>query len=187
MRIVYVLLIATISACSTGNSTSGSVEGLPPGAVLIDYPNTSSLKRAEVKSGLLLLEEGDVQNGKKHGSWIKYYSEGKIQTITTYIDGQKQGFEIQFDNTGYILSKSPFANGILDGEYLAYNRGMVIERKPYKNGQLNGTVYKYYQNGKVMEESNYIDGVIDGVAKWYDQEGNLKIEYTYDNGKLIQE
>lgn len=184
-KLIPLLLIA--AACSQQTEIVSESTNLPLGAVLSSYPGNGDLQKAMVKSGETLLEEGDVLNGQRHGTWTAYYPQGKIRTITSYLNGKKQGPEIQFDNSGYVTSKSPFVNGQLHGDYRAYARGTVTERKEYANGQLNGLVQKYYPNGVIMEESSYVDGVIDGEARWYNQGGDVTIKYTYDMGTLVDD
>ena len=186
MNKLFVAALLSLAACSQTDSNNTTDTIIPPGSILTDYED-SDLQKAVVKSGESILQEGDVFNGKMQGVWISYYSDGKINTITSYHLGIKQGVEIQMDNSGYINSQSPYVNGKLEGEYKAYNRGRIIELKNYQDGQPNGVIQKYYANGKIMEESNYVNGTIDGEARWYDQEGNISIKYVYDMGKLVDD
>lgn len=182
----YLVGLLFLSACSQSSEVATQVESenFPPGTVFIDYPDIEGLQKAIIKNGSEVLEEGDVKNENRHGTWTAYYPTGKIKTITSYLDGQKQGPEIQFDNSGYVTSRAPYVSGLLEGEYRAYSRGRVMERKRYVNGQLQGLVQKYYPNGTIMEESYYDEGVIDGEAKWYNEDGVLTIRYQYEKGEL---
>lgn len=175
-----------LAACSQSASTPQTIEGLPEGIIISDYPS-SELKKGVVKNGEITIEEGDILSGQRHGMWISYFPDGRIKTITSYQNGIKQGPEIQFENSGYVTSKTPYFNNKIDGEYQFYQRGKVIERKNYADGKLNGLVQKFYPKGSIMEESTYVDGIIDGEAKWYNQEGEVTIRYTYDMGELVDD
>ena len=181
------ILAFVIGACG-GSNTSTPVEGsqIPGGAIVQDYESISGLQKAIVKVGATTVGEGDFLNGLYHGTWTSYDSEGKVQSITTYLEGKKQGVELLFDNSGYVATKASYHDDQLNGEYLVYKRRSITERKNYSGGVLDGLQQKFYVDGTVMEESNYVNGKIHGVARWYDQDGNLTIEYEYDMGKLIE-
>lgn len=189
MKNCFWILALVLFSCGGSNSTNSTViEGsqIPPAAILQDYEAIPGLQKAVVKSGDLTVGEGDFLNGLYHGTWTSYDNDGKVQSITTYHKGKKQGVELIFDNTGYVQTKASYHNDQLNGEYLTYKRRKIAERKNYSNGVLHGSQQKFYTDGTTMEESNYVNGKIDGVARWYDQEGNLKIEYEYDMGVLIE-
>lgn len=160
---------------------------LPEGTIIEEYDAVSDLLKGTVKNGEAVLEEGDILNGQRHGTWMSYFSDGSVQKITSFLHGKKQGPEIVFDQSGSILSKSSYVQGNMHGEYRAYNRGKIVEKKSYKNGKLHGAVRKYYTGGNIMEESNYVDGTIDGEAKWYNQAGEVTITYIYDMGELVDD
>ncbi|WP_425391183.1 toxin-antitoxin system YwqK family antitoxin [Ekhidna sp.] len=185
---IWVLAVLFIACQNSNSSTSTPVEGsqIPAGAILQDYESIPNLQKAVIKSGDITLGEGDFLDGLYHGSWTTYDPEGKVQSITTYYKGKKQGVELIFDNLGYVQTKAYYHEDQLNGEYLVYNRRKITERRNYAGGQLEGLKQKFYTDGTVMEESNYVNGTIHGVAKWYDQEGNLKIEYEYNMGELVE-
>lgn len=192
---IWILALLLIS-CGGSNSANQSSENaiseesqIPGNAILQDYQAVPGLQKAVVKSGDMTTGEGDFLNGRYHGSWIEYETDGKVKSITTYFKGQKQGVELIFDNSGYVASKAYYHQDVLNGEYLKYKRRRIVERLNYANGVLDGLQQKFYGNADMtlMEESNYVAGKIDGVARWYDQEGNLTIEYEYDMGTLVSD
>ena len=183
------ILAFVISACGGSNSNnSTAVEGsqIPDGAIIRDYLSIPGLQKVILKSGDITIGEGDFLDGLYHGTWTSYDVEGKVQSITTYLKGKKQGVQLIFDNIGYVEIKASYNDDRLDGEYLKYKRRKIVERKNYVSGVLDGLQQKFYVDGTVMEESNYVAGKIHGLARWYDQEGNLTIEYEYDMGELVE-
>lgn len=188
MKNTFWILALLIAACGSSNSVSEPIEGsqIPGGAIVQDYPGIPGLQKVTVKSGEVMIGEGDFLNGLYHGSWTSYGTDGRLQSITTYYQGKKQGVQLVFDNVGYVKSKASFFNDQLNGEYLVFNRKVVVERRNYVSNQLEGLQQRFYTNGIKMEEKSYVDGKIDGIARWYDEMGNLSIEYEYNMGELIE-
>jgi len=186
MKYLFVAFIVLVG-CSQTETTAPVTSELPPEIVLLDYDEETGLRRGVLKSGETVLEEGDVLKGQRHGTWLTYYPDGKIQTITSYLNGKKQGPEIQIDNSGYITTKSPYVQGNLHGEFKGYTRGRITDRRNYAGGKLHGLKQRYYPSGTIMEESYYVNGTIDGEARWYNQQGEITIKYTYDNGELVDD
>ncbi|WP_421765200.1 toxin-antitoxin system YwqK family antitoxin [Ekhidna sp.] len=190
MKNCFWILALVFISCGDSDSTITTETGtsqVPVGAIIQDYEAIPGLQKALVKSGEMTVGEGDLLDGLYHGTWTSYDSDGKVQSITTYHKGKKQGVELIFDNTGYVQTKASYYLDQLNGEYLIYKRRKIAERKNYSNGVLHGAQQKFYTDGTMMEESNYVNGKIDGIARWYDQEGNLKIEYEYDMGDLVSQ
>ncbi|MEJ5995367.1 membrane dipeptidase [Pedobacter sp. Du54] len=70
--------------------------------------------------------KGSFIDGKKSGRWIMFYPDGKIMSITTYVNDVKHGYTGQYSRKGKpIISGSYFA-GERDGEWL-YDKGKVKE------------------------------------------------------------
>ena len=180
-------IFLVVFACSESGSAVSVSEGLPQGVVLTNYEDGSGLQKALVNINGSIVQEGDVLNNKKHGSWIIYTNSGQLQTISTYNQGIKQGTETQYDAQGFITSLTNYAGGNMHGECKWFKRGKVIQLKRYHKGQLNGIQEKYYPNGNIQEKMNYVNGKIDGEATWYNQEGEETIRYTYNMGELVDD
>lgn len=183
--IVYVLLLAGCGQQAGKNQVTSA-----------DLPEGASVKEFEDMPGLLLVQVKDAQgntfmsgrlfNGRREGAWIEYDFNGKVDRVTSYVDGLKEGTMIEFDDHSQISVRCDYHAGERDGAYVAYTMSRKAEEREYVEGKLEGTVRKYYDTGKLMEESNYHNGTMDGISRWYDQEGNVSIEYEYDNGKLVR-
>lgn len=188
MKQYFLVIGILLVACGESRDVQSSEDSqIPGGAIVQDYASITGLQKAVVMSGDVIVGEGDFLNGRYHGTWTSYNAEGKVQSITTYLHGKKQGVQLLFDDLGYVGAKAVYHDDQLNGEYLIFKRNKIVERRNYTGGVLNGSQEKFYVNGVVMEESNYTDGKIDGVAKWYDQEGNLTIEYEYRMGERVKE
>ncbi|MEQ9307350.1 MAG: hypothetical protein RJQ14_25780, partial [Marinoscillum sp.] len=89
------ILAFVIGACG-GSNTSAPMEGsqIPGGAIVQDYESIPGLQKAIVKKGEVTVGEGDFLNSQYHGSWTSYTADGKVQSITTYLKGKKQGVQL---------------------------------------------------------------------------------------------
>ncbi len=190
-KIYFILITLLIISCSTTkeNTTEdvNQYEDLPKGSIVESYDDGSGIERAYIPNNKRIVLEGELKDGKRHGTWTNYYANGIVRDITTYQNGLKEGIAITIDARGDLTSKAYYHQGKLEGEYLNYDGRRITEKRFYNNGLLEGTLTKYYRNGKVMEESPYKNGVRHGLSKWYDQQGNLTIQYEYDNGELVSE
>ena len=136
----------------------------------------------------VVMEEGTILNGKRNGQWIEYHSsnaEGRIKSITHYINDKKTGAQLQFNTRGQIEVKANFMNDQYHGKVAKYQFGRPLEETEYKNGQYHGFHKTYYQRGDVQQEVEYKNGKQDGKFRYYDEDGNITLEYTYKNGEKV--
>ena len=189
MKCVYLIniLLLVFISCEETQESKGEGEGIPENAAIIPYENSEGLAKAQVFEGDMLIAEGDVSDGMKHGTWVTFDASGLITSATTFYKGFKQGASIEMDNQGYVSVYANYAADELNGTYKVYNRRRLIEERNYVAGRLEGELKKYYQDVTLMEESNYKDGQLDGIAKWFNTEGDLSIAYEYQNGELINQ
>ena len=98
----------------------------------------------------------NLLDGKRHGSFIQYYSNGQIKNDFNYKKGK------------------------LDGEYKEYreNGNLYIQTK-YRKWKLDGTYKKYHPNGNLYIQTQYEKGKLDGEYKEYHENGNLYIQTKY--------
>ncbi len=67
------------------------------------------------------------------------------------------------DDNGVLTQKATYVDGVLEGEFLAYNpQGTVIKRFFYHQGKLQGEALIYNDDGKLTQRLTYEDGVLDG-------------------------
>ncbi|MEM7550056.1 MAG: toxin-antitoxin system YwqK family antitoxin [Bacteroidota bacterium] len=183
-------LLVFFSSCSENKNqveeSSTAFADLPAGAVQENYPDNPKLVRVSVySSGDQLSAQGDYLNGQKNGAWTEYHSNGLVKSITSFVEGKKQGVQVTLNDRGDLETKAYYHNDLLHGEWVQYKYTRVKEERFYLGGKREGESKKYHDNGKIMEESTYKNGVIDGTAIWYDNEGNQTIVYEYENGELV--
>lgn len=187
LMLSIVSLSCTKNDSTLSSNTANEITGIPAGASQEEFSDSPGLVKVTVNDNEgKVIASGLYRDKQREGSWVEYYPSGLTKSITTYVDGKKEGVTLEFNDNGQLSKRSNFHLDQLDGDYREFNYTMVKEERFYKNGKLEGTVKIYYPDGKVMEEGLYKNGTRDGISKWYDQQGNVTIEYEYKNGVLIK-
>ena len=58
-------------------------------------------------------QQGFVKEGKKDGSWVEYYENGKLSAKGNYKDGKENGFWELFNEDGSLKKTETWKDGIL--------------------------------------------------------------------------
>ena len=107
--------------------------------------------------------------------------------ITEYtIDNEDiQGECITKKQSGEIIEKSEYVNGLLNGKYRTWyvNGQLECECTCIRN-RIEGDHKMWYENGQIMEHSFYIDGLKDGISKEWNINGKLKHNRLYIKGEI---
>jgi hypothetical protein len=82
---------------------------------------------------------------------------GHVETQADFLDGEKDGWTVQYYKTGKIAKKTFF-----------------------KLGKANGLDYVYYESGKLKYSANYINNKQFGNLFWYFENGKLDSYAVYD-------
>lgn len=111
---------------------------------------------------------------------------GDITEYTINKEGDIQGEYTVKKQTGEMIAKSMYSNGLLDGEYKTwYSNGQIECECNCEKNKINGTYRAWYENGVMMEESLYKDGLKHGLCKSWDKQGNILVSVEYNNGESI--
>ncbi len=127
--------------------------------------------------------EVEMKNGKKQGSFVKYFINGKLDTRCTYQDDLLEGQEDKFHIQGYKVSTTNYLHGKKHGLHiLYYPNGEIVEQGFFYEDLFDGD-WKYYDDrGVLVGEGKFDKGA--GVQKGYDAKGNLvRIVHYQDNQK----
>ena len=180
------LTVLTLVACDP--KSTAPVPADLSNFVIVDHPGGKLQKAVSADNNGLINEEGELLDGQKTGAWITYYpAEGRVKSITNYINGKKNGLHMTFNARGHTEIQCFYTNDQLNGPYMTFRNGTrkKIETS-YKMGVLNGKYNEYNdRNGKILKEMTYVDGKLDGQFKQYNDEGQLVMEYQYKNGEKI--
>ncbi|MEL6867391.1 MAG: hypothetical protein AAFP19_23400 [Bacteroidota bacterium] len=152
------------------------------------YPNSPIQKATKKAESGVEVEEGTVLNGQKNGAWITYHAkDGRVKTVTNYIDGKKDGLHVELNDRGQVILQCHYKNDIFHGTWAAYRFGTRKEKEvQYNMGQIDGFYREYHSsNGKLMKDIQYQNGKMHGYFKQYDDNENLLMEYVYENGEKV--
>jgi len=109
-------------------------------------------------------------------------------TVSTYINGVKNGLEIKYYPNGDVFSKVNYVNGKMDGVY--YRDGAIYtssKKITYKNGILDGpyeSEHRPHKNYRYEMSLTFVNGKKEGIAKKFSSRGTLMAEYYYENDLL---
>lgn len=147
----------------------------------VDYYDT---EKANVYS------EGDFLLGKKHGTWIYNYPNGKKQEEANYTNGKLSGKLIYwFDNgqrqsEGYfkLIFQSGVLSSVRDSLYKEwYPNGNMAQKGSYAYDTKDGDWVFWFPEGDKWKESKFVNGLELSINCW-DKDRNQSIK----NGNGIQ-
>jgi uncharacterized protein len=101
--------------------------------------------------------------GNKTGIWEEYFSNGKLSSKGSYVDGKEDGYWEVYHSNGQLHTNGNYNNGKIDG-YWEY----------------------YWDNGNLHMKGNYKDGKEDGVWDFYNSNGNLWSKELYHKNGFIE-
>ena len=123
------------------------------------------------------------KNGEIYLEWVSNYSNGKF-------NGNREFYSTTSETEQpYLFSKTAYVNGEKNGEEIEYRSDGRIESKEiYKNGKRNGECVYYSRSGKISFKCNYINDKEHGQCISYSpRDGITHCITTYENGVKIGE
>ena len=164
---------------------------------------SGNAKRYNYANGLLISDENykiikDSISEKSvlHGKCIYYSSNGGINNIGNYKNGNKDGvWKTYYHNTPNIESEINYKDGLKYGAFTKYysngnikNEGFTFEEllsNKRKKTKLDGEQKDYYENGILSKLSHYNMGVKTGIWETYYNNAKLKTIGEYSDNLLI--
>ena len=73
-------------------------------------------------------DQGSLKNGRKEGTWVRYWSNGQVRNKGNYKNGEREGAWVSYITNGKLFYKGNFKNGKAEGTWVYYH--------------LDGTVFK---------------------------------------------
>ncbi|MEX2596927.1 MAG: hypothetical protein WEC59_08355 [Salibacteraceae bacterium] len=154
-----------------------------------------------------LKAEGEYRKGYRYGEWIYYFENGTIQQRGVYSSkeqpegkwkwfyengnilreedfkqGKEHGWLIEYSDTGKIISRGEFVNGLEEGEWF-YEVGDHLEEGSYEGGLKQGEwTHSFISTGKQRFFGYYFDGLEQGEHIWFYDNGNKMLEGKYVSG-----
>lgn len=151
--------------------------------------------------------EKNYINGKLDGEFIRYFENGNISSIVTFInskpagykqfyesnkikaektdDGKTQILTTWFEN-GNKQSVQHFYNNMLNGKSEQwYDNGKIEFSNLFKQNKQYGKFIVFHKNGKIKIAGNYINGEFDGNWKTYNENEQVLSNENYNLGKKV--
>jgi antitoxin component YwqK of YwqJK toxin-antitoxin module len=145
-----------------------------------DYPNKNIPKTQKV-------EEGNYVNGRKEGTWTKFFPDGGVQLKGTYNNNRPQGTYTRYYPNGKIAEQGDFQANGYKGLLLRYHEnGQLAYRANFNNqGQESGKVSYYHPNGKLALSYTVKNGQVQGQVARYNTSGQLQNSFVVSpEGKI---
>jgi antitoxin component YwqK of YwqJK toxin-antitoxin module len=184
--LIFMFFCFSITACSNkgANNAAGSID--LTGFEEENVPGANAIKVIKKDQAGKTLEEGFISNGQRTGTWIVYHPDNdRIKSITNYINGDINGYHLEFTNRGQIEFKGAYQENEYNGKVSKYKFGRVLEEFQYNEGELDGQFSIFSDRGKIQRKGSYKKGKQDGLLQYFDDEGNVTLQYEYKNGEKI--
>lgn len=114
------------------------------------------------------------KNGEKNGVWKEFYSNGKVKSETTFMDGKKNGYSKTFLESGSLANIEKYL-----GDSLLLATPETTTQLEVRN--------EYYEDGSVKKTGTYLFGVAEGVHKEYAPDGKITGAKIFKDGVLMAE
>jgi len=62
-------------------------------------------------------EQGNINDGKKEGEWVGYWSNGQLMSKVSFKNGKEEGEWIIYYSNGQVREKGIYKNGVMKGEW----------------------------------------------------------------------
>jgi antitoxin component YwqK of YwqJK toxin-antitoxin module len=121
-------------------------------------------------------------DGNLTGEWKWYYNSGKLMRQESYLNGLLDGFSVEYDESGLLVSQGEYIEGLENG-FWEYHDGETFEEGTYLNGLRNGEWKSYYAAGQLRFKGEFIDDNPNGRHLSYWDNGNVKEEGRYIMGR----
>jgi antitoxin component YwqK of YwqJK toxin-antitoxin module len=141
----------------------------------------------------------EVIDGRAHGTYREWYSNGTLMIQTTVIEGIADisetaqtswvfdGISQVWDEEGHLKAIFTYDKGLLHSDALYYYpQGQLFKTIPYQQNMIEGTVYVYDEQGEVLESIEFQKGEKHGKALGYWPDRKQKYEEAYEKGLLLK-
>ncbi|MFN3871776.1 MAG: toxin-antitoxin system YwqK family antitoxin [Ignavibacterium sp.] len=105
--------------------------------------------------------EYEVKDGIKHGDFILYYPNGKIEMQGKLVNDKNEGEWKYFLPDGTLQTVGVYVNDLPESTWTWF-----------------------YQDGKIFEQGNFRNGIRIGEWKTFDQYGKLRVLRKFENGEV---
>jgi antitoxin component YwqK of YwqJK toxin-antitoxin module len=128
-------------------------------------------------------EIGQYRDGRRVGTWMRWYPTNQPSSTTVYEDGKPATFVAWHEN-GQKWEEGRFEKGRPNGAWIRWHANGKKEFEGfYNHGTLDRLFTTWHDNGQKEEEGSYDDGVRQGMwTKWH-RNGQKRSEILFHDGK----
>ena len=134
--------------------------------------------------------QGSFKNGKREGSWAKYWYNGQLWNEGDYKNGKREGSWIGYYKNGQLHYKNNYKNNKMEGSWVSFHKnGQLNSKGDFKNGKKEGLWLGYYGNGQLLLKGQFKNGLQEGSWIGYHDNGtiNMRFTATFKNGQWISD
>jgi antitoxin component YwqK of YwqJK toxin-antitoxin module len=168
-------LLALFVGCSasTGGGRLTNTKHESGSAAATGYLVTDAVSKEDIKVGDWVYfyengnkeKQGSYAQGKRHGAWTFWLSDGSSPWIAIYENGE----------------------GPRNGMFVdRYDNGQKRREGTSKNGNNEGSWTYWHKNGQKSNQGAYKDGKAEGVWTFWDDKGAVTKTANYRDGKVVE-
>ncbi len=182
--IIFIIFILSLSCIAFSEITS---------VVSSKYANNAAHEVTFYDNGRIIAhkiysEKGEVEDtigNIPDGIVNRYFSSGRLESVTQYKNCKVNGKGIMYYEDGKLKTEINYKDNKPDGVAKSYYENGQIQTIAYfKAGKRNGTIKAYYKNGVLHLDGSMKDDKNDGLLKEYTEKGYLYHLLTFKNGKM---
>ncbi|GIV31338.1 MAG: hypothetical protein KatS3mg029_0689 [Saprospiraceae bacterium] len=154
----------------------------------------SNLETVETRDDLGRLTERFTVNketGAREGKYQAFYPDGALKEEAWYRNGSLHGVRKRFYENGNLDFLETYVNGHFEGLYQKYYpNGQLANEGQYIADEMTGTWRRWYESGELMEEVHFEHNLENGPYRFYHKNGQISTEGTFiqgdnDHGELL--
>lgn len=108
-----------------------------------------------------------ISDRRRDGLEEYYFPNGKLKSQQTFISGNAQGKNTEWDYDGKLVEVKNYCMNELDGKYLGYENGKISVTDDYVLGNNKGIYREYHPNGKLYRQINVESGNRQGSSDYF--------------------
>ena len=114
--------------------------------------------------------KGFYKDSSKDGKWTYWYENGQKSEEGTFKDGAESGLWTYWHKNGKKSSEGTFKDGVKDGKWTYWDgNGQKSNEGTFKDGVKDGKWTYWHENGKKSSEGTFNDGVKSGLWTCWDE------------------
>ena len=99
---------------------------------------------------------GNIKDGLKTGKWFDWYLNGLKKEELNFVNGRKNGFNINWDSNGELNYTKYFSDNNKDSLWTFYFKGKKQREEFYKKNKLL-SIKRFFLNGEIMSDGIYLN------------------------------